>query len=314
MLDYPALRALAAVVRTGSFEKAARQLHVTPSAVSQRVRHLEERLGTILVERGQPCRASAEGAWLCRHMDHVGLLERDLLERLPGLGLGLAGEGDERPTVPIAANADSLGTWFLAAVAPVAARGELLLDIAVDDQDHTADWLRRGQVLAAVTASAKPVQGCRTVPLGSLRYKATASPGFVARHFPDGVSAPGFSRAPALTFNRKDRLQADWLRRTFGRDAPFPSHWLPSTQGFVEACGLGMGWGLNPVSLVADALADGRLVELVPGAVLDTPLVWQVNRLAADRLEGLTRAVVEAARRALVQPDSAAGGEPDPAG
>ena len=57
MLDYAALSALVSVVREGSFERAARALHVTPSAISQRIRLLEERVGCTLVVRGQPCRA-----------------------------------------------------------------------------------------------------------------------------------------------------------------------------------------------------------------------------------------------------------------
>ena len=56
------LAALAAVIRTGSFERAAQQLHVTPSAVSQRVKLLEERLGTILVVRSCPCGSTARPA------------------------------------------------------------------------------------------------------------------------------------------------------------------------------------------------------------------------------------------------------------
>ena len=55
MLDYAALAALAAVIREGSFERAASALHVTPSAVSQRIRSLEERVGCALVVREQPC-------------------------------------------------------------------------------------------------------------------------------------------------------------------------------------------------------------------------------------------------------------------
>ncbi|KQT68903.1 MULTISPECIES: LysR family transcriptional regulator ArgP [unclassified Aureimonas] len=297
MIDYPALRALASVVRTGSFEKAASRLGVTPSAVSQRVKQLEERLGTVLVARGQPCTATEAGEWLCRHAEQVGLLEEALFRHLPALGEG-AGAG--RVTVPIATSADSLGTWFLPAIAPFLARSDLLLDIAVDDQDHTADWLRRGQVLAAVTGLGRPVQGCRTVALGALRYRATASPAFAARHFTGGVTPEALARAPTLTYNQKDLLQTRWIERTFGMSIAAPTHWLPSTQGFVEACRLGLGWALNPVALADPLIASGALVELVPDSGVDVPLYWQVNRLAADRLEGLTRGIVSAARDSLV--------------
>ncbi len=84
---------------------------------------------------------------------------------------------------------------------------DCLFDLVLDDQEHSADWLRLGEVLAAVTASAKPVQGCDSTPLGALRYIATASPKFVRRHFSEGLDNEALARAPRLTFNSKDRLQ-----------------------------------------------------------------------------------------------------------
>lgn len=298
MLDYPALRALAAVVRTGSFEKAARLLHVTPSAVSQRVRQLEERLGTVLVVRGGPCVATEAGDRLCRHMETVGLLERDLLAGLP-VPAG-RGEGEPPVTVPVATSADSLGTWFLAALSAYARTSGGLLQVILDDETRTAEWLQKGRVLAAVTDLETPVAGCRCLRLGVLRYHATASPDFMARHFPDGVTPAALARAPALTFNQKDGLQGRWIRARFGADIAFPTHWLPSTRGFVEASLLGMGWGMNPALLAGGHLAAGRLVELVPGATLDVPLFWQVSRLAAASLADLTSAVVTVARQQLL--------------
>ena len=299
MLDYDALRAVAAIVQTGSFERAARQLGVTPSAVSQRVKQLEERLGTVLIVRGQPCVATEQGDWLCRHMERVGMLEGELFAHMPGL----ARHGDSQPvTLHVATNADSLGTWFLDGIASYARQSEHLLRISVDDQDHTAEWLAKGRVVAAVTGLEKPVAGCRRTVLGALRYRATASPDFVARHFPEGVTALALARAPALMFNHKDRLQEIWVERALGRRIGFPSHWLPSTQSFVDAALAGMGWGMNPQALVAGHLESGRLVELVPGSAVDIALYWQVNRLSAAALGRLTRAVMEAAQAGLVSP------------
>jgi LysR family transcriptional regulator, chromosome initiation inhibitor len=297
MIDYPAASAVAAVVRTGSFEKAAQALNVTPSAISQRVKLLEERLGVVLIERGTPCTATEKGEWLCRHMEHVGMLETELTEHLPGLIDPAA--PSQRVTLVIATNADSLGTWFLAAISQFSQASDYLLNIAIDDQDYTAEWLRRGRVLAAVTSFGKPVQGCHLTALGTLRYHATASPDYIARHFPDGVTPATIAQAPGLTFNQKDRLQHAWIRQTLGESISYPTHWLPSTQSFVDACLSGMGWGMNPIRLISDHLASGRLVELVPGTPLDIPLFWQVNRVAAERLSGLTHSIVAAARREL---------------
>lgn len=253
-------------------------------------------MGSILVERGTPCVATDEGRWLCRHMEQVGMLEDQLIDRFPQRRI----ERRAAPvTLHIATNADSLATWFLSAIAPFANESGFLLNIAVDDQDHTAEWLRRGQVIGAVTALGKPVQGCQAKSLGKLRYHATASPEFIRRHFPTGITPEATALAPALTFNQKDQLQQQWVQRQFGRQVALPTHWLPSAHGFVDAALAGMGWGLNPIHLVKQHLASGRLIELVPGATLDVALFWQTSRLAATSLAPLTRAIVDQARQAL---------------
>ena len=286
MLDYAALAAVTAVVRTGSFERASAALHVTPSAVSQRVRQLEARLGTPLVVRGQPCTATPAGACVARHVDEVGLLGARLAAELGELAPDARAPG--LPTLRVAVNADSLATWFAEVVAHVEGA---LFDLVVDDQDHSAAWLARGEVSAAVTASAVPETGCRAEPLGSLRYLATASPGFVARHCPGGASARSLAGAPMFVYDAKDRLQSRWMRAALGVELHPPTHRLPSTEAFVRLAIAGAGWGMNPEPLVRPALADGRLVELLPGATLDVPLHWQTPRALDAALDPISRTV-----------------------
>lgn len=298
MMDYAALAAMAQVVRDGSFERAARALHVTPSAISQRVRLLEERLGTALVVRGSPCTATDAGERLCRHLEQVGMLEHDLHRALPGLGLA-DGAAEPRVTLKVAVNADSLDAWFTGAVARFCDTENALLDVRLDDQDHTAEALRSGAVVAAVTATARPIQGCRSIPLGAMAYVATASPAFVRRHLADGVNAATLARAPCMTFNRKDTLQAAWVRQVCGRAVEAPRHWLPSSQAFVAGALAGLGWGMNPRLFVAEHLRRGRLVELVPGTDLPVALHWQHARLQVPMLDRLTDAVVATARDRL---------------
>ncbi|KPF47971.1 LysR family transcriptional regulator [beta proteobacterium AAP121] len=293
MLDYPLVAAVAAVLREGSFERAAEALHLTPSAVSQRVKLLEERLGQPLVVRGGPCSATAAGAALARHAEALRLLEADLAEQLPGLGDASA------PTLPLAVNADSLATWFLPALARLGPERGWLFDLRLEDQDHTAEQLARGEVLAAVTALATPQRGCRSLALGALRYRATASPAFVARHFAAGVNATTLASAPCLVFNRQDRMQARWVEARLGRPLAVPRHWLPSPQAFVDAALAGLGWGLNPEPLVLDLLARGALVDLPGATPVDVPLHWQTLRAADRLLQPLTRAVADAARTVL---------------
>jgi LysR family transcriptional regulator (chromosome initiation inhibitor) len=296
MLDYSALSALASVVREGSFERAALALHVTPSAVSQRIRLLEERVGCALVVRDQPCRATATGRRLCQHVDRVRLLEHELQGTLPAL----APKGIARVALPIAVNADSLATWFAPAMAAFAVDAPVLMEVVVDDQDHTGEWLRSGTVLAAVTGTARPAVGCNSRPLGAMRYLAAASPAFMARHFTRGVGAGSLADAPSLVFNTKDELQARWVRRLCHRHVDLPRHTLPSPQAFVTAALAGMGWGLQPQALIAAHLADGSLVELVPDSHLDVQLYWQHARAASTLVDTLSRQILRAARCALL--------------
>lgn len=296
MLDYASLAALASVVREGSFERAARALHVTPSAVSQRIRLLEERIGCALIVRGQPCFATETGRRLCQHVDRVRLLEHELHGEVPTLEQ----DGDIRVSLPIAVNADSLATWLAPAVAAFAVVAPVLMEVAVDDQDYTSEWLRSGKVLAAVTGTAHPASGCNCRPLGSMRYVAAASPDFVERYFAKGVGAGTLAQAPSLVFNTKDELQSRWVKRQCRRHIELPHHTLPSPQAFVSAGVAGMGWGLHPQSLISRQLHDGSLVELVTNTPLDVPLYWQQARAASSLLDGLTREVVAAAGTALL--------------
>lgn len=297
MLDYASLSAVAVVVREGSFEGAARVLNVTPSAISQRVKQLEERVGGVLIVRGQPCTATEMGRLICRHVEQVGMLEHELHGALPRLAPQESTE--ERVTIRVAVNADSLGTWFIQAMAKFLETDRALLDVAIDDQDYTQEWLRKGDVLAAVTADPQPVQGCESVPIGKLKYCAVASPAFVRKYFADGVTAAALAAAPSLRFNRKDQLQVQWVRGVCRRSVDIPTHWMASTQAFTDASVAGIGWGMNPQAMVASHLRDGSLVELVPGRLLSVPMFWQHTRLQMPMLARLTKAVIAASRTAL---------------
>jgi len=281
---------MAAVVRTGSFDKAAHSLNLTASAISQRVKLLEDRLGVVLVVRGHPCRPTEAGRRLCRHADDVGLMEQQLRQ-----DLGMAAPVSAR--LRLAVNADSLATWFIEAMA---ACDGFLFDLVLDDQDHSADWLRRGEVSAAVTAHAGGVQGAGSRPLGALRYIATASPEFHRRWFAEGVTVTALQQAPCLYFDRKDQLQGRWIAALTGQPVVTPNHWLPSTQAFIDGARAGLGWGMNPEMLVRQDLASGRLVPLVADRPFDVPLYWQWSRAVEAAIAPVTQSVRQAAARHLL--------------
>ena len=284
MLDYPALAALNEVIRRGTFEAAAAALGVTPSAISQRIRTLEDRMGTVLIDRGPPLAATEAGMQLSAHLDKVRLLEAGL------------NQNAAPPVLRLAINADSLATWVMPAL--TAASG--LVDLVIDDQDHALDWLRSGQVVASITSDSRAVAGCDCIALGSMRYRATATPDFVARHLPDGIGGDALSRAPSLNFNAKDALQSRWAEIVSVQKQALTFHRIPSSHAFAQATRLGLGWGLNPEIVVQQDLDQGRLVDLAPEQPLDVPLYWQSSRVAATMLSPLTKAIRKAAKAALL--------------
>ena len=290
---HPQLAAFAAVLEEGSFDAAARRLAVTPSAISQRIKALEDRLGQVLVLRHLPCRPTPAGERLLRRVRPMQVLEAEAVADFAPDGAAAG------PVVPIAVNADSLQTWVLHALARLHREHGYLFDIRVDDQDHTQELLRDGSVLGAVTGQARAIQGCNVDALGAMRYFAIASPEFATRHFGDAMSPDALAAAPLIVFDRKDDLQWRFIRRITRRNLAPPVHYLPSSTGFVDAAALGLGWCLAPETLIAPAVRAGRVVTLDTGRFLDVPLYWQYAAVRSQTLENVGRAIYSAAAGAL---------------
>ncbi len=301
-VDPAALRTLAAVCRSGTFEAAARGLHLTPSAVSQRIKALEGRVGRILVVRSKPVLATPAGQVLLRLATQVELLEREALAELSGeTGAGGVAEQGPRAEVSLVVNADTLATWILPALEHVQRGHRVTFELLREDEGHSTELLRQGQVMAAVTSDPRPVQGCRVVPLGRMRYLPVATREFVARWLPEGATSAAMSRAPMISFDRKDTQQEDMLRRiTRQRLAP-PTHFIPSSRDFDDAVRLGLGWGMVPEAWIQEDLAAGTLVRVAQGRHADVALYWQHWTLASPLLDALTSAVLDAARRGLIR-------------
>jgi LysR family transcriptional regulator (chromosome initiation inhibitor) len=290
-LDSVQLATLAAVVDEGSFEAAAHALHVTPSAVSQRIKALENAVGQVVVRRVKPCQATEAGRSLLRLAGQISLLEREALDA----ARGPLAAGRTRTRMAIVVNADSLATWFLSALAGLPDDLALSFDLREEDQDHTARLLQDGSVMAAVTAQDVAVQGCRVERLGAMRYLATASPVLARAHFPDGPTAAALATTPMIVFNRKDQLQHRFLRALTRLPPDPPIHYVPSAWGFAEAIRLGLGWGMTPEQIAREEIAAGRCIDIAPGRHLDVPLYWQRWRVDSAALNALTTSVKAAA-------------------
>ena len=290
-IDGQQLAAFAAVIEQGSFDAAAARLHVTPSAISQRIKALEQRVGQVLVRREKPCVATPAGVPLLRLAAQTALLESEALAEM-------GGGSSERTRIAIAVNADSMATWFNAVFD---ALDSVLFDIRIEDQDHSARLLREGAVMGAVTTERTPVPGCRVQRLGVMRYVPVAGVAYVQRYLRDGFTAGTVAAAPSLAWNRDDALQDMLVRKVFRRRIVRPIHYVPTAEGFAAAVRAGLGWGMFPESLASTHVADGSFVR-ISDVHLDVPLFWQCWKLDSPMIKTITGSVQLAAATLRLTP------------
>lgn len=286
---------LLAVIDEGTFDAAAAALHVTPSAVSQRIKALEQRTGRVLVTRTKPVHPTESGQIVVRFARQLAALHRDTQREL-----GIAAEsGPIR--LSIAVNADSLATWFLPALTRIPQDPPICFDLHRQDEAHTATLLREGRVMAAVTSAAEPVTGCRVRPLGSARYLPVATPAFIARHLTGGPLRECLPHAPVLVFDRHDDLQDSFIRTLTAQStgASRSRHHVPTSEGYRDAVAAGLGWGLLPESHAAPLIASGDLANLTPGKWVDVPLYWQQWKLDVPALALVAATIIAAAAESL---------------
>ncbi len=285
MLSGQHLQTLVAVVEEESFGAAAARLRITQSAVSQRIRALEQQVGHVVVTREGPCRPTAQGEVLLGLARGVASLEADALGRLGG--------GAPSAVLDVGVNADSLATWFRDVIDAVAGLPDgPLLRLVVDDEHHTADLLRAGSVLGAVTTDPEPVQGCAVEYLGTMRYLPVCTPAYAERW--RGGGRWRWREMPVVQFDlRKDELQTKVLHRRGIRDSP-PMHRIPSSEAFTYAVRAGLGWGSLPEAEIGDALDRGGLIRLTDD-VVDVKLYWQSWRLHTRATGRLADAIHAAA-------------------
>ncbi len=298
--DPDALECLAAIVEEGGFERAAVRLSITQSAVSQRLRSLEVQVGTVLIVRSRPLKATSAGRLLLKHAMQMRLLRADLERDLKDLTPGVTSNGRDEERISIAINADSISTWALPALSRLVHQG-LAIEIITDDQEFTHDWLREGQVLGCVTTLKQALRSCKMVPLGAMRYVAVAEPAYAAKHCPDGITAHNFRAFPFIAFNRKDGLQAEFIASSFNlKRVALSQLYVPSSEGQVRAVLAGWGVSVLPELGVREHLAKGRLVNIAPKHSLPVELYWHCWNLDSVVLDALTNALTGAASQSLV--------------
>ena len=291
-LDPERLRTLSTVLRTGSFEAAAKEMGITQSAVSQRIKHLEEVIGSRLVRREVPCLGTETGLRIAAHSEQVEALERVLARELGHKA------GDSPVPISLAVNVDTLSSWFFDALNT---DQEFLFDFRVDHPEYTDALLESGQVVGAFTHSPKPIAGCDCHALGYMTYLPVASPKFVETYFADGVTLESLSRAPVIRFNPKDLAWHSWMEQEFGKSISPPLHSQPSETGFIKMMRVGLGWGIEHIDVINEEIDSGRLVPLMENTSWRVPLYWQTSRIWRNTIAELTRSICQTARTKLPQ-------------
>ena len=296
-MDFPAeqLQTFKAVIEAGTLERAARELNITASAVSQRLKALERQAGSVLFIRSRPIRTTGSGDVLLRLAREIHMLST---EAHRALGLESAdGHAPRRTELSIAVNADSLASWFVPVLRGLADQELMTCEILRHDEAHSTELLRSGQVMGVVTTKSTPVQGCSSVHLGAMRYRAMASPGFRDRWLPGNDHRAELAAAPMVSFDRTDGLQRGLRRKIVGGTGPVApvEHFVPDSRVYVASVSNGLGWGMIPEIQEPD---DGSLVSLHASWTREVRLYWQRWKVPSKALDLLTALVLEAARDA----------------
>jgi len=292
MMDYPHLITLLAVEKEGTFGSAAAALGMSKSAISQKIRLLEQRLGRVTFERN-PTRPTPLGRRLCRHIENVQFLETKLFLTYGDL---FKNNEFELTSIKIAINDDIQSRCLLDTLDPITkSQSQFLFDVVISREQDALEALRHGNVRAAISSINFPIPDVTTHYLGSQAYVATASPSFLKDFFSSGVTEENLISAPSISYSQNPSLGTRVLKERFGNAIPLPSHLLPSSHGVLNSCLDGFAWGMNPLHLAQEHLASGKLVNLWPDKNIEVPLYWHVTSIVEELLDGVTQTVRQAA-------------------
>ena len=290
----PQVQAFIAVIEETSFDAAAKRLAVTPSAISQRIKTLEDRIGQLLVIRQSPCQPTPAGEKLLAKVKPMALLETEVMSEF------VPQASTQAKRFTLAVNEDSLSTWLIPTLTALHQQHGHLFDLCVDDQDYTLDYVKNGTAIGALTSEKTPLQGCTCHRLGNMRYYAVASPQFAKRYFANGLTPQAFIQAPLIAYNRKDPLQHRFMEKvTHQALSPNNIHFMPNSSGLVTAATQHMGWCMVAEGLLGDAIKHQQLVYLAPEMWLDEPLYWQHAAVQSKLLDRVTNALFDASTNEL---------------
>lgn len=286
--DLEQLKTFVAVLEEGTFDAAAEKLFVTPSAISQRIKSLETIVGRVLLQRIKPIAPTESGKELLLLAKEVVLLTNEFEDRLDKTST------NKNQSIPIAVNADSLGTWMIPALAKASEFANF--EVHREDEEFSTELLRDGTVMAAVTSSSKTIQGCKIRKLGTMRYRPMATADFVKKWFPNGPTTESIRNAPVIIFDKKDEMQNRYINKFVRGKVNPPCHYIPSTSDYSSAVLASMGWGYISDMQFETLTKRQSLVELESGSSVKTTLYLQQWKLSSETLNSAMSVICKYAK------------------
>ena len=291
-----ALRAFEAAARHGSFKAAAEELHVTATAISHQVRHLETGLGVELFRRRpRPLRLTACGRRL-----FDGL--RDGFDRI---GTAVASVAKDSGPLVVTTTPAFASRWLIPRLSALrrACGG---LDLAIEASERVFD-LHAGAVDFAIRYARAPDPALTCRALFVDRYVPVCHPDLLA---PEGgiVRLSDLDRHPVIRFRwkRNDASAPTWERWLAAAADRFPKQALPRLgHGLhfseeihaIEAAVDGQGIALVSDLLVARELESG-LLRVPVDLAIDGLTFFAMYRPDAARLEAIEQVVEQLLRNA----------------
>ncbi len=254
------LEALYWVWRLGSFTAAAERLHSTQSAISMRIRDLEEALGQELFDRtARAARLTTKGQELVGYAERVMELMAEIKARIgdPTIVSGI---------VRIGVTEYVALTWLPDLVRELNARfPRVTLEMNVDLTLSLLDKLRGGEIDLAMLPGPIVQPGLRNISLGFVEFAWMASP---ALKIPERRLTPrDLDNWPILTLSKTSNLYAQ-LERWFEESGAVGRRTDTCNSLSVLASWTisGLGIGYLPIEHFGRDIRAGRLrmVDVTP--------------------------------------------------
>jgi len=291
MLDYKGIEALSAIIEANSFDIAARQLHITQSAISQRLQTLQNYYGDPLLIREKPYQPTSLGEGLIGIYKKVQSLELSLQKTL----------GKEAMVkLSIAMSRDHFETWFHQLMVDNDLLQRYIMDVTTDDQDKTIHYLKKGVVSICLSSQKHPISNCKSEFIGNMTYILVSTADFKRVHYKVKDIKKDIIKAPTLVYDKNDHLYQKYLEKHFNLVGPkMFVHTIPSVRGFKALAMKGHAQALVPIIDVLEELKKNKLINMFPEKTWDMPVYLHSWAFGSNDYNDMVRLIFEKSKTML---------------